>query len=99
MSSDPKHTTITVYDDKEDGSIEAVTETYFENLSSRKKEVIKKIRTSHKEFLSDIVGCLDVINQKQTKDLTLRITVDEYYNPQTIVKQWTVVKENFNKRR
>lgn len=97
--SDIKHTKITSYEEQPDGSIKAVTESYFEDLASRKEDIIKNVQTSHKDFLSDIINCLDVINLKQTKELNLRITVDEYLNPKLIVKQYTVRKESFNKRR
>lgn len=96
--TDNKHVVITSYEDQEDGSIKAVTESYFEELSSRKQEVIKKVKTSHKDFLSDIISCLDVINKKQTRELNLKITVDEYHNPQVIVKQYIVRKESFKRR-
>lgn len=95
---DKKHTIITTYQDEEDG-IRTVTESYFDELASRKESIIKKVKTSHKDFLTDIIACLDVVNQKQTKELTLKITVDEYYNPHLIIKEYVVKKENFSKRR
>lgn len=96
---DKRHSTFTEYEDQADGSIKVVTESYFENLSSRRTDIVKKVKTSHKEFLTDIINCLDVINHKQTKELNLKITLDEYNNPDVIVKQYTLKKENFRNRR
>lgn len=97
--SDLKHTILTTYVEQPDGSIVAVTESYFDELASRKELVIKKVKTSHKDFLSDIIACLDVVSKKQTKELILRITVDEYYNPDIIVKEYVVKRENYGRGR
>ena len=98
VSDTPKHARITSYTQNDDGSIAAVTESYFEDLASRKEDIIKSVKTDHNNFLSDIIACLDVINKHQTKELNLKITVDEWNKPNLIVKQYTVKKENFKRR-
>lgn len=99
MNDTPKHTKITTYEEQPDGSIKAITESYFEELSSRKEDVIKSIKTNHNDFLSDVISCLDVISKQQSKKLILTITVDEWNKPNLIVKEYTVRKDTFQKRR
>jgi hypothetical protein len=94
----PKHTKITIYEEQEDGAIKAVTESYFEELASRKEDIIKSIKTNHNNFLGDVMSCLDVISKQQAKELHLTITVDEWNQPSLIVKQYTVRKENYKRR-
>lgn len=97
--TDRKHVTTTFYEEQEDGSLKAVTETYFENLTNRKTDIIKKVKTNHNDFLSDVISCLDVITKHEAKVLELTITVDEWNKPSSIVKKYTIKKENFGKRR
>jgi len=94
----PKHSKITKYEEQSDGSIKATTESYFEELASRKEEVIKSVKTNHDSFLSDVISCLDVINLQQAKELHLTITVDEWNKPALIIKQYIIRKENYNRR-
>lgn len=94
----PKHTKITSYRKQEDGTLLSITESYFEDLASRKEDIIAKIKTNRNNFLSDVISCLDVISKQQAKELHLTITVNEWNQPDIIVKQYTVRKETFNKR-
>lgn len=94
----PKHTKITSYEPQEDGTIKAVTNSYFDDLASRKEDVISKIKTNHNDFLSHVISCLDVISKQKTKELNLTITVDEWNKPDLIVKKYTVRKENYKRR-
>jgi len=98
MSEDKKHIKVTNYEEQEDGSIKIVTESYFEELASRKEDVVKSIKTDHNNLLSDVITHLDVINKKLTKELHLIITMDEWNQPKTITKQYTVKKESFKRR-
>lgn len=95
---DPKHTKITSYEPSDDGTIVAVTESYYEELVGRKIDVIKSIRTNYNDFLSDLVACVDVISKHQTKELDLKITVDEWGKPCRIIKQYTIKREDFKRR-
>lgn len=94
----PKHTKITTYTPQEDGTIKSITESYFDDLASRSEDVISKKKTDRNNFLSDVISCLDVITKQQAKVLTLTISVDEWNQPSLIVKEYTVRKENFNRR-
>lgn len=94
----PKHTKLTSYEPQEDGTIKAVTESYFEELASRKEEVIKNVPTSYTTFMADLISCADVIQKQQTRELHLIINVDEWNKPSRITKQYTVRKENFKRR-
>jgi len=98
MTDTPKHTKITTYVVQDDGTIRAFTDSYFEDLASRKEDVIAKVKTNKNNLLSDIISCLDVIMKQQAKVLNLTVTVDEWNQPNLIVKQYTVRKENFNRR-
>lgn len=98
MTDNPKHTKITTYTELEDGSIMAVTKSYFDDLASRKEDIIKNVKTNNNNFLSDVLSCLDVINKQQTKELNLKITVDEWNKPSLIVKKYTVKKDNYKRR-
>jgi hypothetical protein len=82
----------------EDGSIKAVTSSYFEELASRKEDIIKNLKTSHGSFMADLISCTDVISKQLTKELHLTITVDEWNKPALIVKKYTVRKESFKRR-
>src|SRR5688572_1157669 len=94
----PKHTKITTYIQQEDGTIKSITESYFDDLASRHEDIISKKKTDRNNFLSDVISCLDVITKQQAKVLTLTISVDEWNQPSLIVKEYTVRKENFNRR-
>ncbi len=98
MTDTPKHSKITTYTTQEDGSILATTESYFEELASRKENIIMNKRTNHNDFLSDVISCLDVINKQQAKELHLTITVDEWNKPCLIVKEYTIRKESYKRR-
>jgi hypothetical protein len=98
MTETPKHTKITLYEELPDGSISAVTESYFEELASRKSDIIAKVKTDRSTFLSDVISCLDVISKQQAKELHLTISVDEWNQPNLIIKQYTIRKENFKRR-
>lgn len=94
----PKHAKITTYEKQEDGAIKAVTESYFEELSSRKEDIIQNIKTNHNDFMADLLSCADVLMKQQTKELTLKITVDEWNKPNMIIKRYTTRRENFKRR-
>lgn len=97
-TDNPKHVKITNYALNDDGSILAVTETYFEKLASLKQEVVKSIKTNHNDFLKDLISSVDVISKQQTKELELRISVDEWGKPCRIVKQYTIQREDYKRR-
>lgn len=96
--SDKKHTKTTTYEEQEDGSIKTITESYFEELASRKEDIIKNMKTSHNTFMADLISCTDVLSKHLTKELHLTITVDEWNKPALIVKQYTTRKESFKRR-
>lgn len=96
--SDPKHTKIISYEEQLDGSIKIVTESYFEELSSRKEEVVSSIKTNHNDWLADVISCTDVIKKQQTKNLQINIILDDWNQPTRIVKQYIVRKEDFKRR-
>jgi hypothetical protein len=98
MTDTPKHTKITSYNVNDDGSLEVVVESYFDELASRKQDIISKVKTDYNNFYADLVSCTDVIKNQQTKELHLVITVDEWNKPALITKQYTVRKENYNRR-
>lgn len=95
---DKKHSKITKYEDLEDGSIKIVTESYFEELSSRREEVVQNIKTNHNDWLADVISCTDVIKKQQTKNLQINILLDDWNQPTRIVKQYIVRKEDFKRR-
>jgi predicted transport protein len=94
----PKHTKITTYEVLEDGGIKAVTESYFEELASRKEDIIQNVKTNHNDFMADLLSCTDVIQKQQTRELHLRITVDEWNKPNMIIKQYTTHKDSYKRR-
>ena len=93
----PKHTKITTYNPQKDGSIRAITESYYDRLSSRKAEVIKRIPTSKETFYADLVSASDVITGQQTKELDLKVLVDDTNKPKWIVKTYTLYREDFGR--
>jgi len=98
MTETPKHSKITTYEVQDDNTIKAITESYYDELVGRKEDVITKVKTDRSSFLSDVISCLDVISKQQAKELHLTITVDDWNQPSLIIKQYTVRKENFNRR-
>jgi len=98
MTDTPNHSKITTYEVQDDNIIKATTESYYDELVGRKEDVIAKVKTDRNNFLSDVISCLDVISKQQAKQLQLTITVDEWNQPSLIIKQYTVRKENFNRR-
>jgi hypothetical protein len=95
----PKHSKITSYSEPDkDGVISATTNSYFDELASRKEWVIVNIKTTRDTVLSDVISCMDVINKQQTKELIIRITADDWNQPSLIVKEYVVRKENFKRR-
>lgn len=98
MADDPKHTKIRTFTELPDGSIQVITESYFDKLASIKEEIVKQIKTDRSNFYTDLISSADVIYKQQTKELTLRIYSNEWNQVDRIVKEYTVKKENFNKR-
>jgi hypothetical protein len=98
MTDTPKHSKITKYEVVDETTIKATTESYYDELVGRKEDVISKVKTDRNSFLSDVISCLDVISKQQAKELHLTITVDDWNQPSLIIKQYTVRKENFNRR-
>ena len=98
MSEKPKHTKITNITENEDGTLSIESLSYFEELASAKQMIVKKIKTSKGTFLADLVSCVDVITNQQTRELTLKITNDEFNKPATITKTWTIKKDTYKKR-
>lgn len=96
--TNPKHTKITTYKTEADGSLTTITESYFEGLASRKMGVVKHIRTDYNNFMTDLIASVDVITKQQTKELDLKITVDEWGKPCHIVKQYIIKHEDFKRR-
>lgn len=95
---DKKHVKIKTITPQEDGSLHTVTESYFDQLASIKEEIVKQIKTDRNNLLGDIISCLDVVQKQQTKELTLKIYLDEFNQPARIVKEYTTKKESYNKR-
>lgn len=75
------------------GMEEIKTEGYYDQLNSVKIETQQSILTSKASLLSDIIKCLSVLTDKESRELVITITTNQYYEPERIIKKWTVKKE------
>jgi hypothetical protein len=80
-----------------DDLVKIETEVYTEELNGYQEEYSKNIKTSRDTYLGNVMSCLDVISNKQTRVLTIKITTNRNYEPEMIVKTWTTKKEHYGK--
>lgn len=92
-----KHARVTTTIPQQDGSAVIKTESYYEKLNSVKQEIQQSIKTSKATFIADLMKCVSVISDGQSKNLKLEIEADAQGNPIRIVKTWTTVKEYYGR--
>lgn len=73
------------------------TKSYYEELNSVKQEIQQSIRTTKATFITDIMKCVAVISDGQSKRLQLEIEADDLGNPTRIVKTWITKKEYYGR--
>lgn len=99
-----KYQTITTHQQDSDETIAVPksllidTKVYEEKLAMEKVEREVKQITSYLSYLSDVMACLDVIKNKETKELTIIVTADKYGDPKLIRKRYTVSKKDYPRR-
>lgn len=98
MSEDLKHTKIKTFTPLASGEMNVETESYDEQLSGYKQEIMKHIKTGRSTFLADLMSAIDVISNQKTRELTLTIVADERYQPSRITRTYTVKKEVYKRR-
>lgn len=98
MNDDLKHTKIKTFTPQTNGEMMVETESYDEQLSGYKQEIMKHFRTNRNSFLGDLMSAIDVISNQKTRELTLTITADERYQPSRITRTYTVKKEVYKRR-
>lgn len=92
------HGKIKTYYRNDDGSIDSVTESFFENPSAYEREVIQTIKTSRDTLLSDLISALTLISNKKTRKLILTIDTDEHMMPKLLTKTHIETKESYARR-
>ena len=95
----PKHVKIKTYNQQKDGSVRAITESYYETLTSRKVEVIKRFPTSKDTYYTDIISASDVVASQQTNELDFKIIFDDTRKPKWIVRTHSLYREDFGRNR
>lgn len=76
-------------------TVEIVSSSYTDKLSSVRTEISKDIQTSQQTLLKDIVTCLEELQHTEEK-LTIEIT-KKFGQPRLITKTWTISKEYYGK--
>lgn len=92
------HGKIKSYYRRDDGSVEIVNESFFDNPSAFERIISQSKKTSKNELLSDIISALSLINNKRTHELTITITTDEFKMPKLITKSYIETKESYSRR-
>lgn len=98
MNNDPKHTRIKTFTPQNNGEMMVETESYDEQLSGYKQEIMKHFKTDRTSFLADLMSAIDVISNQQTRELNLTIVADERFQPSRITRTYTVKKEVYKRR-
>lgn len=98
MNEDLKHAKVKTFTPQGNGEMMVETESYDENLSGYKQEIMKHYKTDRASFLSDLMAAIDVISNQTTRELTLTITADDRYQPSRITRLYTVKKEVYKRR-
>jgi hypothetical protein len=93
-----KHAKVITHTPQDDGTVEIQTDSYHEEPSSFKQEIMQHKTTSRHDFFSDLIDSVALITKKITRELTLRITVDEAGDPTLITETYTTKKEHYPKR-
>jgi hypothetical protein len=90
-----KYTRIKAVKQVDEETLEIVSTSYTDKLSSVRTEISKDVQTSQQDLLKDLISCLDVL--KETDEcLTIKIT-KKHGQPRLITKTWTVSKEYHGK--
>lgn len=94
----PKHTKVTTYKSVDASTIKAITESYFDDLASRKETIINHKKTNFNDFLADLISIPEPITKHLTRRLVVTIETDEYYQPTSIVREYIIKQEDFKRR-
>ncbi len=92
-----KHAKVKTTIPQPDGSMKIDTKSYYKELNSIKEEIQQNILTDKTTFLSDLMKCVNVISDHESRELTLTIETDDKYQPIRIIKTWTVKKEYYGR--
>ncbi len=97
MSDSIKHAKVTTTEPQEDGSLLITTESFYDRLAHRTKEIENHVPVSKRDILSALVDCLDVITKDGAPELTITIKTKDG-EPKLLTKRWVVSREAFDKR-
>lgn len=94
----PQHEKIVRHIILPDGTVEIVSESYYEQLDTEVVSHRKKLSTSNLTLARDVVSALSHIVQDKSPTLVLTIQTDKYGYPKEITKQWITKKEQHGRR-
>lgn len=97
--TDPKHSTIKDYIPNSDGSVSIDTKAYYEQLSSHRREIEQRIKTDHSQFLADLMRCARIMKDQKAREVSITIHGDEALEPRMITTKYTVMLENYDRRK
>lgn len=97
MAEPITHAKVTTTDRLPDGTGEKVTtESYYDELAHRQVEIEKKVYTSKKAVLTELIEASTLLSEGSPKvTITLEIDRQEFVK---VTKRWTVSKEHYKRR-
>lgn len=96
MSDDIKHAKITTATPLPNGDTELVKESYYETLTHRTQEIERKLQSSRKTILADVVDCIKpLLNGSIEVNINVQVKNDGTW---LITKRELVKKEDFKRR-
>lgn len=98
MIQTPPHTKVRTRKALPNGDVQIDSHSMHEQLSSVSQEIEQHVKTSRESLALDVIRCLELIQQGETPELTLKIAADKATGePKLITKIFTVQKEYYGK--
>lgn len=95
--SDPQYAKVKVFQPVGDDAMLITSSSYRDALHSYREEIEQSILTSTNSLLSDVIKCLNIIQQHQTPVLTIEIHMDKYGQPERIAQKYITTQKHFGK--
>jgi hypothetical protein len=86
-----KHARVSTYYEQPDGNQLIVTQSYLDSLKDIKHEIEQNILTNRGNLVTDVIKCLAIITEEQSRRLSLEIKYE--HGKMLIIKKWVVSKE------
>lgn len=93
----PQFTKVTARLPKTNDEVEIDYKSFTDKLSLHEIKTEKTIHTSRETILTDLIKCLELFTKQESREITIQLKADEFYQPKLLIKTWTVKKEYYGK--